>query len=177
MTNYRLVLEEIKDGQAITSYTRWVDTVHAKGAENQEVYLTFNSRFERIWLEAKRRLVDHVARKPANMRLQSQYAIRLYDWAKRFLTDGTKRISLPELRKVLGLESVKDAAGNIIREAPLPVWANLRQRGLDVAIAEINAKTDLNIVLESLERSSHRRVTTLTFAIMSQPMPKGKRNG
>ena len=54
-------------------------------------------------------------------------------WAKEYVTVGTKRISLEQLRKVLGLESVRDAAGNIIREAPLPVWANLRQRALDVA--------------------------------------------
>jgi hypothetical protein len=37
-------------------------------------------------------------------------------------------LSLEELRKVLELESVKDTDGNIIQEAPLPVWANLRQR-------------------------------------------------
>jgi len=47
---------------------------------------------------------------------------------------------LEQLRKVLGLESVKDAAGNIIQEAPLPVWANFRQRALDTAIAEIKQK-------------------------------------
>jgi hypothetical protein len=41
---------------------------------------------------------------------------------------GTKRISLKQLRKVLGLGSAKDTDGNIIQEAPLPVWANLRQR-------------------------------------------------
>jgi hypothetical protein len=29
---------------------------------------------------------------------------------------------------VFGLESVRDAEGNIIREAPLPVWANFQQR-------------------------------------------------
>jgi Initiator Replication protein len=62
-----------------------------------------------------------------------------------------------------GLESIRDATGNIIREAPLPVWANLRQRGLDTAIREINAKTDLHIQLESLERSRHRRITALVF--------------
>jgi hypothetical protein len=39
-----------------------------------------------------------------------------------------------------------------------PVWIN-------EALAEINKKTDLNIALESLERSLHRRVTTLTFTI------------
>jgi hypothetical protein len=47
-------------------------------------------------------------------------------------------------------DSVKDADGNVIREAPLSVWVNLRQRALDVAVAEIKAKTDLNVALESL---------------------------
>jgi hypothetical protein len=60
---------------------------------------------------------------------------------------------------VLGFESVRYAAGNIVREAPLPVWANLRQRALDTAIREINEKTDLNIALESLEQAEHGRVT------------------
>jgi hypothetical protein len=62
---------------------------------------------------------------------------------------------MEQLRKVLGLESVKDAAGNIIQEAPLPVWANFRQRTLDPAIAEINRRRDLNIALGSLGRSKH----------------------
>jgi len=78
-----------------------------------------------------------IAQKPANIGLRSQYALHLYSWAKKYVTAGTKRISLEQLRKVLGLESVKDAAGNIIQEAPLAVWANLRQRALDTAIAEI----------------------------------------
>ena len=95
---------------------------------------------------------------------------------KKHVKVGTKRISLEQLRKVLGLESVKDADGKIIQEAPLPVWANFRQRALDTAIAEINKKTDLNIALESLERSAHRRVTTLTFAIKTQAIPNGNRD-
>ena len=63
---------------------------------------------------------------------------------------------------------MRQPAGNIIQEAPLAVWANLRQRALDTAIAEINKKTTLNIALESLGRSAHRRVTTLAFAIKAQ---------
>jgi len=78
---------------------------------------------------------------------------------------------LEQLRKVLGLESVKDEGGNIIQEAPLQVWANFRQRAVDTAIAEINRKTDLNIKLESLVRSKHRRVTTVIFAIREQAVP------
>jgi plasmid replication initiation protein len=54
----------------------------------------------------------------------------------------------------------------------LPVWANLRQRALNIAIAEINRKTDLNIAIESLKRSKHRRVTSLTFVIKEQAMPE-----
>jgi hypothetical protein len=59
---------------------------------------------------------------------------------------------LEDLRKVLGLESIKDAEGNVIQEAPLPVWANFRQRALDVAILEINKKTDIKISVESIGR-------------------------
>jgi hypothetical protein len=57
----------------------------------------------------------------------------LYSWAKKNVAAGTKRISVQALRKVLGLESVTDEAGNVIQEAPLAVWANFRQRALDVA--------------------------------------------
>jgi hypothetical protein len=53
------------------------------------------------------------------------------------------------------------------------IWANLRQRALDIAIAEITKKTDLNIGLDSLERAAHRRVRSLTFVIKEQAVPKG----
>jgi hypothetical protein len=92
---------------------------------------------------------------------------------KNMSRPGTKRISVEQLRKVLGLESVKHADGNVVQEAPLPVWANFRQRALDVAIAEINKKTDLRIEIESLELAKHRRVTWVHFAIKEQAILKG----
>ena len=171
MTWYRLVVEEISDDALTTSYTRWLDAVQVRGTEDKEVYVTFSPRFERIWLESKKRLLEYGDEKPANVGLRSQYAIRLYGWAKKYVKVGTKRVSLEQLRKVLGVESVKDADGKIIQEAPLPIWANFRQRALDTAIAEINRKTDLNIALESLEQSKYRRVTALTFVIKEQAVP------
>jgi len=48
---------------------------------------------------------------------------------------------------------------------------------VDTAIAEINRKTDLNIELESLVRSKHRRVTSVTFAIKEQAVPDGDSKG
>jgi hypothetical protein len=56
--------------------------------------------------------------KPANIGLRSQYALRLYSWAKKYVEKGTKSISLEELRKVLGLQSVKDPDGNVIQKRP-----------------------------------------------------------
>ena len=56
-------------------------------------------------------------------------------------------------------------------------WANFRNRALYTAIREINKKTDLNISLESVERSQHGRIAALSFAIKAQTAPKGKPAG
>jgi hypothetical protein len=92
--------------------------------------VTFSPQFEHIWIESKKRLPEHVSQKPANLELRSQYSIRFYDWAKKYVDARTKTISLEELRRVLGIESVKDVEGNIINEVPMPIWANFRQRAL-----------------------------------------------
>jgi hypothetical protein len=163
MACYRLKIDQIIDGRAVTSYTRWADAVQVRGSEDEEGYLSFSPRFERIWLESKKLLLDSFAQKPAAIGLRSKYAIRLYAWAKEHSSAGSKRITLERLRTVLGLDSEKDPKGKVIRKAPLPVWANLRQRALDAAIKDINAETDLNIAIESIERAAHRRVTALIF--------------
>ena len=173
MSDYRLPIDEIKGVEVVTSYTRWLASVETIGSENQEVYVAFSPNFERIWLESKKRLPEYASQKPANIRLRGQYALRLYALAKKHVTVGKKRISLEDLRKVLGLQSIKDADGNIIQEAPLHLWANFRQRALHIAISEINGKTDISIEVESLERSKHRRVTSVTFAIKEQAVPDG----
>jgi plasmid replication initiation protein len=172
MMSYRLVIEEVTGGEVFTIYTRWLECVQVKEGAEQEVYVTFSPRFERIWLESKKRLPDYMEQKPGNAALRSQYALRLYGWAKKYAENGAKTISLEELRRVFGLESVKDAEGNVIKEAPLPVWANFQQRALGVALAEVNAKTDLKIKLASTERSKHRRVVSLNFTIKTQPIRK-----
>jgi len=171
--NYRLAIEEIEGSQAVTNYTRWIDTVQVRGTEKPEVCVAFSPRFEHIWLELKKLLPRYLTERPARLRLRSQYSLRLYNWAKSYAPVGSKRISLERLRKVLGLEAVRDTEGNLIQAAPLPVWANLRQRALDTAIAEINKKTDLKISLEELGRSQHRRITTLTFGISFQRFHNG----
>ena len=148
-----------------------------KGADGKEVYVTFSPRFEHIWIESKKSFLNFAGQKPPHIGLRSQYALRLYSWAKKHVSVGTKRISLEQLRTVLGLDSVKDAEGNVVREGRLAAWANFRHRALNVAIAEINKKTDLNIALKSLEKAEYGRVTALIFAIKArtiQNQPSGQ---
>ena len=78
---------------------------------------------------------------------------------------------------MLGLEPVKSTDGNVVQQAPLSLWANFRQRALDVAIAEINKKTDLNIEIKSLEQEKQRRVTGVNFVIKEQAVPDGNSKG
>ena len=134
MTSYRLTICDVVGNEVLTSYTRWLEFVQVKEGPEPEVYVAFSPRFERIWLESRKHLPEYMEQKPANTGLRSQYSLRLYSWAKKYVEDGARTISLEELRRVLGLESIKDAEGNVIKEAPLPVWANFQQRALDVAI-------------------------------------------
>jgi len=99
---------------------------------NLEVYLTFSPRFERIWLESKKRLLDYMDQKPAHLGLRSQYAAAVQLGEKSTSRSARKAFRRSSFEK--GLESVKDADGNVIQEAPLSVFANFRQRALDVAI-------------------------------------------
>jgi len=104
MTEYRLVIQDINGAEVLTSYTRWLECVQVKEGPEQEVYVAFSPRFERIWLESRKRLPD-MDQKPGNAGLRSQYSLRLYGWAKKHVQDGAQTISLEELRRVFGLES------------------------------------------------------------------------
>src|ERR1700731_2870027 len=66
MMSYRLVIREVEGAEVLTSYTRWLEFVQLKEGKNQEVYVSFNPRFERIWLEARKCLPEYMEQKPAN---------------------------------------------------------------------------------------------------------------
>ena len=51
-------------------------------------------------------------------------------------------------------------AGKVVKETALPLWANFRQRALDVAIAEINKTTDLNGAYQALRYSGQQSQKT-----------------
>jgi hypothetical protein len=56
----------------------------------------------------------------------------------------------------------------------LRLYGWTKKRSLDPAIVEITKKTALKIAIESLERSKHRRVTSVTFAIEEKAVPQSR---
>jgi hypothetical protein len=108
MTAYRLMVQEVTGAEVLTSYTRWLECVQVKEGPEPKVYVAFSHRFERIWLESRKRLPEYMEQKPANTGLRSQYSLRLYSWAKGHVEAGAQTISLEELRRVFGLESIKE---------------------------------------------------------------------
>jgi plasmid replication initiation protein len=112
----------------------------------------------------------------ASVKLASQYSIRLYEWAWKWRNIGLKRISIPQIRKVLGVDEVRDAQGNIMSEKCLVHWPNLKQRAIDRALHEINDKTDLSIRLVAVGQAKYRRVLSLAFEI-KEKRRKSKSNG
>src|SRR6202047_5659139 len=52
----------------------------------------------------------------ASVQLASQYSIRLYEWAWKWRHIVLKRISIPQIRKVLGVGAVTESQCNIISE-------------------------------------------------------------
>ena len=97
----------------------------------------------------------------------------MYRWAKKHAKVGSKHISLEAMRKVLGVQSVKDATGKVIWEAPVFDWGAFRRVALNTPIKEINSKSDLHIEIESLERSGIR-VIGLNFTIKTEAIPEAR---
>jgi hypothetical protein len=117
MTEYRLVIQDINNAEVLTSYTRWLECVQVKEGPEQEVYVAFSRRFERIWLESRKHLPD-MDQKPGNAGLRSQYSLRLYGWAKKHVQDGAETISLEELRRVLAWSRSRMGRETSLRRRP-----------------------------------------------------------
>ena len=166
---HRLIFDSVADGVFRSTYLPWIDSItHIKAGEKEEIELRLNSNYENVWRVLKERLDE-----PA-VRLKSQYSTRLYLWAKQYSVVGFKRVSLTTLRKIFGLEDVKDNSGRVVQDAPLELWANLKQRALDHALKEINKQSDIQLELEFVGRGAFRKVLSLGFRITARKNPEAR---
>jgi Initiator Replication protein len=159
VTYHRLVLHN-GDKQNSVLYARWLSSITVVG---KKMILHIDPGLIRHLEKLKTHQSEDSER--ATVKLASQYSIRLYEWAWKWRQIGLKRISIPKLRQVLGVDEVRDAQGNIISEKCLVHWPNLKQRAIDRALQEINEKTDLSIRLLAVGQAKYRRVLSLAFEI------------
>jgi len=136
MTSYRLVIREVV-GTRCLPVTPGGSNACIKAGQEQEVFVAFSPRFERLCLESRKRSRSTWSRSRPIPRFGVNTHCVSTVGRRSTLRTESETISLEELRRVFGLESIKDAEGNIIQKAPLPVWPNFQQRALDVAILEI----------------------------------------
>jgi hypothetical protein len=93
---------------------------------------------------------------------------------KAVLGGRTQRVSLATLRKILGLEDVKDNSGKVVQDAPLEFWSNVKQRALDHALKEINKQSDIHLEIEFVGRGAFRKVLSLGFRITARKNARAK---
>jgi plasmid replication initiation protein len=95
--------------------------------------------------------------------LSSVYAVRLYELLLQYANTKKKNreFAIVDLRKTLGLTT------------EYPVLKNLKERVIDVAVAQINEHTDLTT--SYTQQRTGRTITHLTFAIKVKPDPKPKK--
>ena len=166
---HRLIFDSVADGVFRSTYVPWIGSItFVKAGEKEEVELRLNSDYENVWRVLRERLHEPAAR------LKSQYSTRLYLWAKQYLVVGYKRVSLSTLRKILGLEDVRDNSGKVVQDAPLEFWSNVKQRALDHALKEINKQSDIQLELEFVGRGAFRKVLSLGFRIAARKNVRDK---
>jgi len=113
-------------------------------------------------------LKNYLARRSFSARFTSQYSVRFYEWAWQHRKAGLIRLSMDELRDILGVYEERDERGGLIRAAILKNWPNLKQRALTRAIKEISSKSDLEIKLVTTYRGEMHKVDTLVFEIKTE---------
>jgi len=166
---HRLIFDSVADGVFRSTYLPWIESItHVRSGEKEEIELRLNSNYDNVRRVLKERLDE-----PA-VRLKSQYSTRLYLWAKQYLVVGQKRVSVGTLRKILGLEDVKDNSGRVVLDAPLELWANVKQRALDPALKEINKQSDIELKVEFVGRGTYRKILSLGFRITARENARGK---
>jgi plasmid replication initiation protein len=104
------------------------------------------------------------------MCLKSEYAIRLYQWLKRWQFVGKQIASIAELRMCLGATEI-DHEGKIIREN-LALYKHFKNRAISPAVTEINSKTDIRVSFNEIKAPGTKAVSKIAFSIQSNTETK-----
>jgi plasmid replication initiation protein len=159
-----LILENplTTDGEKpVRSYLSWFSNVDEHPYGDGYIRVTLNPDLKPYLLQLRR---DFTAfRLGYAVRLQSRYAIRLYQLLKRWAFRGQTEISVDDLRVWLGTRQI-DKDGKVIEETLAP-YKNLKQRAIQPAVDEINEDSDLSVSLSETRVRGMRTIAAICFRI------------
>lgn len=141
--------------------TSWFADVVIQANGDGYFGVSISERLKPYLLQVKREFFKY--RLAYVLHLRSGYAIRLYQWAKRWQYCGKHRISIDELRVVMG--TVELTPKGKIKRTLLAPYKDFKKRALLPAVAEINEKTDIFISFVENKISGTKTVESLTFTI------------
>jgi len=144
------------DGDPRKIETRWIQA-KAKIDARGHVQLKFADcvipYLERLETEFTEYRLEKIGK------LSSGYAVRLYELLVQYAKIKSRKFDISDLRKTLGMS-----------ELEYQTLDNLKRRVIDVAVAQINAHTD--ITTSYTQSRTGRTITHLTFAIKLKQTPK-----
>src|SRR5215469_8019424 len=95
--------------------------------------------------------------------LKSEYAIRLYQWLKRWQYARHKSASVQQLRLELGATEVNQE-GKITKEN-LAAYKHFKNKAISPSVKEINDKTDISVSFKEEKVKGSKAVAAVTFQI------------
>jgi plasmid replication initiation protein len=157
-----LVIEghmEPGDTEPTELITSWFADVVMRSNGDGYIGVAISERLKPYLLQVKREFFKY--RLAFVLKLRSGYAIRLYQWAKRWQYAGKRRVSIDDLRVMMGTVELTPK-GNISKTF-LALYKDFKKRALLPAVKEINQKTDISVSF--IENKKGKAVDSLTFTI------------
>lgn len=141
--------------------TSWFADVVIQANGDGYFGVSISERLKPYLLQVKREFFKY--RLAYVLHLRSGYAIRLYQWAKRWQYSGKRRITVEDLRIVMG--TVELTAKGSIKKTLLALYKDFKKRALLPAVTEINEKTDIFVSFVENKVKGSKTVESLTFTI------------
>ena len=161
---HRPAMREQFNKETIDWHTHWL--CGYSNLKDNKTLVSIDQRF----LPHLRVLKNYLSRRSFSARFTSQYSVRLYEWAWQRRKVPKARVTLEELRQILGVNEARDEkTGAVLQSSRLTLWPNLKQRALERAVREITRKSDLAIRVMTYEREKYRKVTAVLFEILVKP--------
>jgi plasmid replication initiation protein len=141
--------------------TSWFADVVIQANGDGYFGVSISERLKPYLLQVKREFFKY--RLAYVLHLRSGYAIRLYQWAKRWQYSGKRRITIDELRIVMG--TVELTPNGKIKKKHLALYKDFKKRALLPAVTEINEKTDIFVSFVENKIRGTKAVESLTFTL------------